>query len=347
VTDNELTFPFPDRPGVGDSTSVEVWPGVHWLSMPVEGALRAVNIWALADDDNWSVIDTGLRSVETAVAWRGIVAGLMGGVAPSRLFATHFHPDHAGMAGWLEETYGTKLHMSRAEFFTLRTFFEDAARSIPAAAIQLYRAAGWSELELDHFRMKFGSLGHLIYSPPATFEALGEGDRFRIGGLEWEAIVGKGHCAEHLLFYCDEARLLISGDQVLPKISSNVSVHPQEPFADPMSAWLATLAALKVRIANDVLVLPSHGAPFHGLHERIDSLIDEAQSGLDRVSKALDQPKRAVDVFPLLFKRPITTDLLRMATGESLASLVWLERRGLVSRTLDHGGVAWWTATAQ
>jgi glyoxylase-like metal-dependent hydrolase (beta-lactamase superfamily II) len=157
-------------------------------------------------------------------------------------------------------------------------------------------------------------------------------------------VVGSGHSPEHACLYCPALKLMISGDQVLPRISSNVSVFPTEPDGDPLSDWLTSLARIKTLVPDDVLVLPAHNDPFHGLHARLDHLIRGHERGLERLEKLLAEPKRSVDVFGALFARKITPELLGMATGESLAHLNCLIRRGRATSQPDADGVVWYTA---
>jgi glyoxylase-like metal-dependent hydrolase (beta-lactamase superfamily II) len=113
------------------------------------------------------------------------------------------------------------------------------------------------------------------------------------------------------------------------------------PGADPLKDWLESLAAIKSRLPDDVLVLPSHGEPFRGLHLRLDQLIRGHERSLERLQRELAAgPLRSIDIFPLLFGRQISGDLLSMATGESLAHLNCLIGRGLARRELDTDGVA-------
>ena len=138
---------------------------------------------------------------------------------------------------------------------------------------------------------------------------------------------------------------MISGDQVLPRISSNVSVYPIEPDANPMADWLASLARLKREVPDDVLVLPAHNECFRGLHARIDSLARGQESALERLRRTLKSPQRAVDVFSALFARSIgeaDVSLLGMATGESVACLNYLLQRGEVQCEIDGDGRAWY-----
>jgi glyoxylase-like metal-dependent hydrolase (beta-lactamase superfamily II) len=171
------------------------------------------------------------------------------------------------------------------------------------------------------------------------------GDQLLIGGRVWHAVVGRGHSPEHLCLYCPELRLLISGDQVLPRITSNVSVFPTEPDADPLKDWLESLAMIRAAVPDDVLVLPAHNEPFRGLHARIEQLIQGHERALGRLLEALVEPKTASDVFSLLFRRPIDAAMLQMATGESLAHLNCLVQRGHATRKMDGAGVAWYEAT--
>lgn len=192
---------------------------------------------------------------------------------------------------------------------------------------------------------RFGNFGKQIHALPDSYRRLFDGETIRIGANEWRVVVGTGHSPEHACLYCPALKLLISGDQVLPRISSNVSVHPTEPDANPMHDWLESLAKLKREVPDDVLVLPSHNECFRGLHARLDYLAAAQHRTLDRLRKSLAQPKRAVDVFVALFARDIEESspaLLGMATGESVACLNYLLHRGEARIEFDAAGVGWY-----
>jgi glyoxylase-like metal-dependent hydrolase (beta-lactamase superfamily II) len=340
-----LSYPEIAPPPIGSGAATRIAEGVYWLRMPMDGSIEAINLWALADTDGWTIVDTGLRTTETTAAWRQAFALALAHRPISRIIVTHLHPDHSGMAGWLAQKHAAPLWMTRLEYLTLRVLAFYTGQEAPAEAIRFYKAVGWEESELDHYRARFGDFGKLLYPLPDNFRALEDGQRLRIGGREWVIVVGKGHSPEHAMLYCPDLKLLISGDQVLPEISSNVSVQPLEPEADPLSQWLATLDAIRHKVPDDVLVLPAHGKPFHGLHARIGALIKGHEEGLARLLALLDSPQRAIDVFPALFKREISPGLLGLATGESLAHLACLRTRGLASAKADDAGVRWWRAT--
>ncbi|WP_233203718.1 MBL fold metallo-hydrolase [Novosphingobium sp. HII-3] len=338
-----LIYPLKAHPEIGDGRSVEVAEGVHWLRMPMGKELGYINVWALADGDGWTVVDTGMRTEQTVEAWRMAFAETMQGRPVHRILVTHLHPDHSGMAGWIASRTGARLWMTRLEYLMLRVLANDTAREAPAEGIDFYRGAGWDEAALDRYRARFGEFGKLLYPIPNSFQRITDTQRIRIGKHVWQVVVGAGHSPEHACLHCPDLNLLISGDQVLPQISSNVSVHPLEPEADPLSDWLNSLAHIRTHIPDDVLVLPAHGDPFIGLHKRVEQLASRHEESLVLLAQALQKPHRAVDVFTTLFRRPITPELQGMATGESLAHLNCLRSRGIVRRDFDGENVAWWS----
>jgi glyoxylase-like metal-dependent hydrolase (beta-lactamase superfamily II) len=336
-----LSYPFDSAPTPGEAR--EVAAGVMWLRMrlPMAG-LNHINVWALADEEGWTLIDTGMQTPDTAADWQSALAGPLGGKPVKRVICTHMHPDHIGMSGWLTRRHDCRLWTTRLEYITCRMLVADTGREAPADGVQFYRAAGWDAAALEHYRARFGGFGKAVHALPDSYRRVRDGEEVQIGTHAWRAVVGRGHSPEHLCLYSPQLQLLISGDQVLPRISSNVSVFPTEPDADPLSEWLESLAAIKSRVPDDVLVLPSHNEPFRGLHARLAALIDGHERRLTRVLEELGAPRRAVDMFSSLFRRPVSADMLGMATGESLAHLNCLISRGQARRETDQDGVVWY-----
>jgi glyoxylase-like metal-dependent hydrolase (beta-lactamase superfamily II) len=337
-----LNYPIKAVPLPGQAS--EIAAGVHWLRMPLPLALNHINLWALEDGDGWTLVDTGMNTPEVAAAWQAVIASLISGRPVKRVICTHMHPDHMGMSGWLTRRFECPLWATRLEYLTCRMLVADTGREAPEDALRFYRAAGWNAEALEHYKSRFGGFGRMMYALPDSYRRIVDGEDVMIGGKAWRAVVGRGHSPEHLCLHCPELRLLISGDQVLPRISSNVSVFPTEPEADPLREWLESLASIKSRVPDDVLVLPSHNEPFEGLHERIDRLIEGHETALRNLIGTLAEPKTAIDTFSTLFRRPVGAELLSMATGESLAHLNCLIRRDQVTRRLDDSGVAWYQA---
>jgi len=340
VSSSSLTYPLPSPPAPGET--VEVAPGVLWLRMPLPMALNHINLWALADGENWTLIDTGIQAPETAAAWQSAFSGPLRGRPVGRVICTHMHPDHIGMAGWLTRRFDCQLWITRLEYATCRMLVADTGREPPADALRFYRAAGWDQKALEDYKARFGDFGKHIHTLPDSFRRIAEGAEIEIGGRLWRAIIGRGHSPEHLCMYCPELALMISGDQVLPRITSNVSVFPTEPEADPLTEWLASIVDIGRRIPDDVLVLPSHNEPFRGLHARLDQLSTGHEEALRRLQEALRERKRAIDVFDVMFRRGVRLSLLTFATGEAIAHLNCLIQRRQVVREFDGEGIAWY-----
>jgi glyoxylase-like metal-dependent hydrolase (beta-lactamase superfamily II) len=325
-----LHYPCGDPPPVGDTK--EIAPGVLWVRMPLPFDLRWINLWLLEDGDGWTVVDTGVATDESRAHWRSIFASpALGGKPVTRVFCTHMHPDHVGLAGWITAEFGCALWMSRLEYVVGRMLVADTGREAPEDGVNFYRAAGWDEAALATYRERFGAFGRMVQAVPDSFRRVTAGDSL---------LGGHGHSPEHLCLWSPELNLFISGDQILPRISSNVSVFPTEPDADPLTDWLESCARLQREIPADVLVLPAHNEPFVGAHARLQELIDGHELGLRRVEQRLAAgPRRAVDLFGALFPGVVTSKVLGFATGESLAHLNCLIARGRARRRLAPDGI--------
>ena len=342
----ELQYPCGAPPPVGEVRTIAA--GVHWLRMPLPFALNHINLWALEDGPGWTIIDTGTQTVDVANAWRALLgeSGPLGGRPVTRVLVTHMHPDHIGMAGRLTRRYDCRLWMTRLEYLQCRVLAADTGREAPEDGVRFFRRAGWSDDDIETYRARFGGFGKMIHRLPDSYRRLVDGETVRIGAHDWRVVVGRGHSPEHACLYCPALDLLISGDQVLPKISSNTSVYPIEPDADPLAEWLESIETIRAEVPDDVLVLPSHNEPFRGLHARLDHLERGQLRARERLRDTLSESRRAVDVFGALFARPIGSEpnLLSLATGEAVACINHLLHRGeaVVDRLED--GDAWYRA---
>ncbi|MEL6259342.1 MAG: MBL fold metallo-hydrolase, partial [Pseudomonadota bacterium] len=221
-----LDYPWGDTvPEVGDT--IEIAPGLHWVRMPLPFSLKWINLWLVDDGERgWTVVDTGVPTDETKVAWRNIFDTKLGGRPVWRVIITHMHPDHIGLAGWMHRKFGAELWISRLEYVTCRMLVADTGREAPEAGVQFYREAGWDEAALERYTQRFGGFGQAVTRLPDAYKRLEDGDALDLGGQTWRVIVGSGHSPEHACLFCEALNILISGDQILPRISSNVSVFP-------------------------------------------------------------------------------------------------------------------------
>lgn len=337
-----LTYPF-GRAAPPDGTMAQVAAGIGWSRLTIPGALKHVNVWLLEDRDAVTIIDTGLASPDCKSAWDALIAGPLAGRRVSRILVTHFHPDHIGLAGWLCERFGAPLVMTRTEWLFARMLTADTRATPPDEAVRFWRAAGWSEARIAAEAAKgWGRFASMVSPVPIAFTRIAEGDRLAIGAREWRTVTGCGHSPEHACLLDETGGILIAGDQVLPRITSNVSLGLSEPDADPLGDWLASIAKLRT-LPDDLLVLPSHGEPFTGLHARLDALAHGHRDRLDALHRHLAEPRRAVDCFAILFGRRIEDDMMGLATGEALAHLRHLVVEGRATRRVREG-VHWYSA---
>ena len=319
--------------------------GIQWLRMPLPFALDHINLWLVEDDDGWAVVDTGIHSGTSRKVWRNTIADVMGDKPINHVVVTHLHPDHVGCAGWLTDEFGVDLWMTRDEYLLCRVLVADTGRDAPEEGTGFYHAAGFPAEAMHRYEEMFGMFGKFVAPLPEAYKRLKEGDRLTFAGHTWDVLVGRGHSPEHACFLDVERNLFVSGDQLLPTISSNVSVYPTEPKANPLKDWLHSLRTLKASLPENVLVLPAHGKPFRGAHERLDALIEEHVIGLEKLLDHCKEPRRAVDAFPALFRSRITDSKLMMATGESLAHLNYLIDAGSLLSETDADGVNWYQQT--
>jgi glyoxylase-like metal-dependent hydrolase (beta-lactamase superfamily II) len=335
-----LDYPYQTRPELG--ATVEIAPGVHWVRMRLPMQLNHINVWLLEDGDGWTIVDTGIRDQTTKDAWKTLFAGVMGARPVKRVIVTHLHPDHVGLAGWLARKFDVMLWMTRTDYLLCRALVADTGQEAPPEGIRFYKAAGFPEEALDTYKTRFGGFGLGVHKLPSSYRRIVDGEKIAIGNHIWEVVVGRGHAPEHACLWNKELNIIISGDQILPRISSNVSLFPTEPEANPLQDWLNSCAHLRDLLPADILVLPSHNEPFRGVRLRLQELIDDHEANMEKLLELCAEPKRAVDVFPALFRAKITSGNFGMATGESLAHLNCLIARGRIERSTDADGVDWY-----
>lgn len=327
-----IRYPYEAPPAEGEA--IEISDGILWLRMPLPLKLDHVNIFALRETDGWTVVDTGFASNRSRGIWRKIMDGPLEGLPITRIIATHHHPDHIGLAGWMQTEFGTELLTTRTAWLFARMLTLDKHEVQKEETLAHYRAGGMdAEIYTKRLAEKPFNFADIVAPMPLGFKRLQEGEVIEIGGRHWDIRMGNGHAPEHATFWCRDEPLLLAGDQILSSISPNIGVYATEPEADPLADWLEACERLSQFASEDHLVLPGHKLPFTGLPARMRQLIENHHNALDRLLVFLAEPKTAAECFGLLFKRKIGEGEYGLALVESMAHLNHLFHLGQVTRT--------------
>jgi glyoxylase-like metal-dependent hydrolase (beta-lactamase superfamily II) len=338
----ELHYPFADElPAPG--TALDIAPGVRWVRQPLPFALDHINLWLLRDRfegrDGWTVIDCGIASATAQDQWRRVIADELDGLPIVRIVCTHMHPDHLGNAAWLQRAMPEPvppLWMTLGEYAMGRVLQAALPGTDGPGIVAHYRAHGLvDEAAIASLGERTGYFQKLVPDMPVTFRRIADGETIAIGGRGWRVITGFGHSPEHASLYAEEIGVLISGDMLLRKISSNVSVHAIEPEANPVQQFVDSIDRF-APLPEGTRVLPSHGRPFERMHRRIEQLHEHHDARLAEVLAACATPQTAADIVPVMFRRPLDSHQLFFAFGEALAHLHALWYRGALVR--EHGG---------
>ena len=325
-----IDFPHAKPPAPGQVTQVA--PGVLWARFALPFLLDHVNIYLIEDEGGWAAFDTGLGNDETRAAWEQLLAGPLHGQRLTRIICSHFHPDHVGLAGWLTQRFGAPLLMPRTELLMTRLL---EARA-PASRSAFYAEHGMAQ----DAGARVAGEGHgylqLITGLPEQYTRLAPGQPIRAGGRLWHVHTGGGHAPEQGMLYCAEDAIFLAADQVLARISPNISVQPMEPDADPLGEYLASLDALRRCVSDGALVLPGHHLPFTGLHQRLGELSAHHAARCALIAEAAAQhPRTAAELIPVLFKRRMDSHQMGFAFGETVAHVNYMRRQG---RLVQHRG---------
>lgn len=346
LLESQLDYSFGDTLPASGQT-FEVAPGVLWLRMALPFALDHINLWLIEDwldgpagpVRGWTAIDCGIANDATRAAWETVFATQLRGLPILRVIVTHCHPDHIGLADWLCARWQAPLWITASEFGFARMMSASLPGIDGASMLPHFQQHGLTDAAmLEKLQGRKSYYPSLVPAVPLAFTRLQDRQTFRIGAHHWRVITGCGHSPEHAALYCDDLHLLISGDMVLPRISTNLSVFAVEPEADPVKQYLDSLTKFSA-LPADTLVLPSHGKPFRGLHVRIGQMNDHHAERLAEVVQACRTPQSAADIVPIMFRRPLDAHQATFAMGEALAHLHKLWFEGVLARESGADGI--------
>ena len=339
-----LRYPWEGHPG--QDQVVEVRPGLLWVRLALPFRLNHVNIYLLADGDGWAMIDSGFGNEESIAAWTALFEGPLADVRISRLIVTHSHPDHVGLAGWIVERFGCPLYMSQVEYLQSVYFQTRGTDERRHAQALFFRRHGMDENLTDKLLGRGQDYLKRVSTLPPSYRRIAHGDEISIGPRRFKVITGGGHALDQVMLYCAADKLFLSADQVLSKISPNVSVWAVEPDQNSLGEYLASLARLTTTLPYDLLVLPGHGVPFYGLKTRIKQLADHHEDRCRLIADACrDTAKTSKDLVPVVFhKHVLDVHQMGFAAGELIAHVNYMLVEGrLTAEEVD--GVLWFRTT--
>ena len=359
LLEQQLDYPQGDALPVEGGT-LDVAPGIKWIRMALPFALNHINLWLLRDEQEdplnpgtmlqgWTVVDCCISRPESKTQWEGIFSTQLDGLPILRVICTHMHPDHIGLAAWLCERWTTPTHICRlwvsaTDYNTARIASQSTTGFGGESAALFFASHGLTDPDsVAKIRARTGYYPSMVPEVPMSYVRLTDGKTVSIGSgtdrHDWRCISGYGHAPEHMALYCDALGVLISGDMILPRISTNVSVYDTEPEADSLAMFLESIDKF-LPLPTNTLTLPSHGKPFRGMHTRIQQLHDHHR---DRLAEVMDacaaRPCHAADILPIMFKRELDLHQTTFAMGEALAHLHLLWFEGKLQRRLGADGI--------
>ncbi len=324
-----LQFPFAEPPAPG--MLIKVADGIQWLRLALPFRLNHVNVYLLDDGPGVVLIDTGIGNAETQAVWEALLGGVLQGRTVTRIIATHCHPDHVGMAGWLCTRTGAPLLMSQTEYLTSLNIHLDPA-ALDAEPYRSFYLGHGLDPDITAGMLKIGHRYlRMVTGLPRVFRRVIEGEVLRIGRRDWAVLSGGGHSPEQLMLHCAADGLFIAADQVLARITPNISVQANDPEGDPLGIFLRSLERLRGAVPADVTVLPGHNLPFVGLHTRLDELAAHHAARCDAIVTASQTPHSVAELVPVVFGRTIDDPhQMAFAFSEALAHVNYLRRSGRV-----------------
>ncbi len=329
----DLVFPRPLAPSPGDIS--EIAPGILWLRLALPFQLDHVNIYLIEDGNGWAALDTGVADLRTRTVWESVLSQYK----LTRVIATHFHPDHIGLAGWLTDSLGIGLSMSRTEYLVTQNLRYNPNAWGSPAHLNFYRERGVDAATAEMLVTRGHHYLKLTTELPPVYHRLAAGEHLMIGGRRFDILTGGGHAPEQVMLLCREAGIFLAADQVLARISPNIGVWPGEPDDNPLGAFLQSLAALR-QVPDSVLVLPAHNLPFYGLHARLAELEHHHGQRCAEIAAACETaPLSVAEIVPVLFPRALDPQQRGFAFAEALAHVNLMLRNGALLRDTGADGI--------
>lgn len=338
----ELEYPFKKGWHPQPAEPFEVADGVFWLRMPMPIALDHINLWLLRDGDGWTIIDSGLDAPLCREVWDRVFAEVLTPESVKQVIITHYHPDHIGLAAWLAHRCQCRILITQGELQRYRALVDRDQESYLKEARAFIGEFGFDDSFQDLYTQFFSVDDKSDDDRVQVLmcDIIEDGSEIDIDTQTWQVVMGNGHSPEHACLFNKEKNVLISGDQVIARISSNISVYLANRDQNPLSDWLNSCQKLQNIIPEDALILPAHQEPFRGIVPRLQQLIDDHHTQLNRLRKHSDKGATVRELTKVLFDRKLSDVETLMAASETLSHVNYLLFSGeLVKQAMGDGSI--------
>ncbi|MDD2234285.1 MAG: MBL fold metallo-hydrolase [Desulfitobacteriaceae bacterium] len=309
--------------------------GIYKVELPLLHRVKHVNCYAVKGKNGWWLIDAGLSREATYKGWlqffeeRSIKGSDIKGI-----YLTHYHSDHYGCSGWLQEYSGAPVYIGSIDAKRINYYWKKGDYLLEAIGV-LYRSNGMPE---EAIRRVIEAEAEIIplTLPHAELTTLEDGQTVNLGDNAYQVILTPGHSDGHICFYNKEYSLLFSGDHLLPDTSSIIGVSAQPgTLSDPLADFLSSLNS--IHSLNCTLVLPAHGRSFANIEKRIKRLGSYHRRHLELTKNSIGSSATAYEVCSQIYSPDISGNELRFVMAEIKAHLVYLVYQGELEAVLEDG----------
>ncbi|OAT84992.1 MBL fold metallo-hydrolase [Desulfotomaculum copahuensis] len=307
--------------------------GICQVRLPLPFRLNHVNCYAIKGRAGWWLVDSGLNDEPTRRTWLDFMREYqIRGRDIKGIYLTHYHPDHYGAAGWLQQLSGAPVYISATDAGAADLYWRHGEETFKAV-YSLFTENGMPAELTEAVVESALRLLSRVRPHPEEISTLAAGE-VQLGDYIYQVLATPGHSDGHLCFYQQDNHILFSGDHLLPQITSNISLWP---FADPnpLKNFLQSLA--ENHRLPDCLVLPAHGNSFTGVQQRVSQLEAHHRERLELMRRVASPGATAYDVCRQVFKEELSLHEIRFAMAETLAHLVFLVERGELKKRYGGG----------
>ncbi|MFC6203765.1 MBL fold metallo-hydrolase [Psychrobacter urativorans] len=314
--------------------------GILWTRFKIPSKLDHINIYLIRDGDGWFVIDSGPASDENRELWKNLLQNLPKPTKITGILITHCHPDHIGLAGWLQDYCNAPLYISEKEILQAR--LENRYRSAKdySDLPHFYKRMAASAEDLQSIEEVWEYVDQMFGPLPTQINIVKSGDTLVIGGESWRLWSGSGHSIEHICLQKVCGEVMISGDQIIAHITPYVGLNYMTQEADPLAGWIAGLSDMLDWIDPKALVLPSHNKPFYHGEKRVREVLQHHQTSLDKLRGSLEQWRTVNELSSVLGWAKKQGFARCLALEETYAHVTYLVNNAeVICETVEPSGV--------